>query len=196
VVAGHTTGCPVQGASSAVTGSWLQDAVWASSEALHEELAVSTVEPLRETEVSSSMRVGDVYVNVWTSMPNVEQLGVVVSGEQQMPIGYRSLEIIERMDHLSFQKGVREVLQRHAAEIAGRPAKNIMVIRAGGFAGVVVHGLVGMFNAVGLKTPVHHDIDTAIVDLLEGDTSTMTRATLRPLVEAQIARHLARVPRR
>lgn len=155
-----------------------------------------TVEPLSETAVSSSMRIDNIYVNVWTSMPSVEQLRLIIKGEQQMPIGYRCLEVIERMDQLSFQKDVRELIQGHAAEIAGRPAKNIMVIRAGGFAGVVVHGLVGMFNAVGLKTPVHHELDAGIDDLLQGDTSMTKAAALRPLVDGWIAKHLTRVPRR
>lgn len=157
---------------------------------------MNTVEPLVETDVSSSMRIEDIYVNVWTAMPSADSLLAVSDAERGMPIGYRSLEIIERMDSLTFQKGVRELMQRVGAEFAGKPAKNVFVLRAGGFAGVVVHGLAGILNAVGLKTPVHTELDAAIHELLQGAVSSPPASVVLPLVEAHIARHVARIPRR
>lgn len=152
-----------------------------------------SVEPLSETAASSAIRVGDdIYVNVWTTAPSVQQLQAVVAGERQMRAGYRSLEIIERLDKLTFEKGVRDVFQQYAEEFAGRPAKNIIVMRAGGFAGAVVHGLVGMFNVVGLPTPVANTLEDGLVLLLKG--SEHAPATLLPIVQAHIARHVASHP--
>ncbi len=154
-------------------------------------------EALVTTGVSSSMRIDDIYVNVWTSAPSVEQLVAVVEGERKMPPGYRSLEIVERLDRLRFETGVRAGFQQHAEEFAGRPAKNIVLIRAGGFAGTVIHGVVGLLNAVGLQTHVHTDLDSALVELLHGKTSStiQSAAQLRQSVDAHVAAHVARVPR-
>lgn len=152
-----------------------------------------SVELLSETGASSAIRVGDnIYVNIWTTAPSVEQLRAVVEGERQMRPGYRSLEIIERLDKLTFEKGVREVFQRYAEEFAGRPAKNIIVMRAGGFAGAVVHGLVGMFNVVGLPTPVANTLEDGLALLLQG--AELAPATLMPIVQAHIAQHVATHP--
>lgn len=160
----------------------------------HESGAMSlSVEPLSETAASSAIRVGsEIYVNVWTSAPSAEQLRVVVEGERQMRPGYRSLEIIERLDKLTFEKGVREVFQSYAKEFAGRPAANIIVMRAGGFAGAVVHGLVGMFNVVGLPSPVANTLEDGLVLLLDG--TRVSPGELMPIVQAHIARHVASHP--
>lgn len=152
-----------------------------------------SVEPLSETAASSAIRVDDnIYVNVWTTAPTVEELRAVVEGERKMRPGYRSLEIIERLDKLTFEKGVREVFQQYAEEFAGRPTTNIIVMRAGGFAGAVVHGLVGMFNVVGLPTPVANTLEDGLALLLKG--SEHAPATVLPIVQAHLARHVASHP--
>ena len=140
------------------------------------------------------MRVDTIYVNVWTAIPSIEQLRLIADAERTMPTGYRCLEIIERLDTLTFGPGLRALLQETAREFVGRPAKNIIVLRAEGFASVVIHGLAGILNAVGLASPVHTDLELALVELLRG-TSSPAAAALRPLIDAQIARHIARVPR-
>jgi hypothetical protein len=152
-----------------------------------------SVEPLSETAASSAIRIDDsIYVNVWTTTPTVQQLQAVVEGERKMRPGYRSLEIIERLDKLSFEKGVREVFQQYAVEFAGRPTTNIIVMRAGGFAGAVVHGLVGMFNVVGLPTPVANTLEDGLALLLKG--AEQSPAALLPIVQAHIAHHVAQHP--
>lgn len=153
------------------------------------------MQPLVQTAVSSSFRIDDVYVNVWTSMPGLEQLKAVADGERAMPVGYRSLEIILRMDRMRFESGVREAFSKQAAEFAGKPVKNIMVSRAGGFGGSVIHGLVGILNTVGLKTPLFVDVDAGIAALLEGARPpTPAPELLRILVDQLIAEHTLRVP--
>lgn len=158
--------------------------------------AVVAVLPLVETGVSSSLRAGDVYLNVWNAPPTVDELEAIVAGELQMPIGYRSLEVIERLDSLRFSDGVRARFQRYAEQFVGRATKNIVVVRAGGFAGTVIHGVVGIFNAVGVKTPVFTDLDDAIVTLHDRpSTTTPDLDALRTIVAAHVAAHVARVPR-
>jgi hypothetical protein len=152
-----------------------------------------SVELLSETAASSAIRIDDnLYVNVWTTAPTVQQLQVVVAAERQMRHGYRSLEVVERADKLMFEKGVRDTFQKYAEEFAGRAVKNIVVMRAGGFAGAVVHGLVGMFNVVGVATPLTNTLEEGVALWLDGAEHTPT--IVLPIVQAHIARHVAQHP--
>jgi hypothetical protein len=152
-----------------------------------------SVELLSETPVSTAVCIdGNIYVNVWTSAPTLQQLHEVMEGERRMPRGYRSLDIVERMDKLAFDKGVKELFQAYAKEVSSRLCINIMVMRAGGFAGAVVHGVVGMANIVGLPTPVANTLEEGLALLLK-DVDVDAAAVQRAVV-AHIARHVARVP--
>ncbi len=152
-----------------------------------------SVELLSETAASSAIRIDDtLYVNVWITAPTLQQLQAVVAGERQMRPGYRSLEVVERIDKLVFDKGIRECFVKYAEEFVGRSTRNIVVMRAGGFAGAVVHGLVGMFNVVGLATPMANSVEDGLALLLTG--AEQSPAVVLPIVQAHIARHVAQHP--
>ena len=81
-----------------------------------------SVELLSETPVSTAVCIdGNIYVNVWTSAPTLQQLHDVIDGERRMPRGYRSIDIIERVDKLAFDKGVKELFQNYAKEVSTPP---------------------------------------------------------------------------
>jgi hypothetical protein len=152
-----------------------------------------SVEQLSETPVSTSVCIdGNIYVNVWTSAPTLEQLRVIIDGERRMPRGYRSLDVVERMDKLAFEKGVKELFQDYAKEVSSRLCVNILVMRAGGFAGAVVHGVIGLANLAGLHTSIANTLEDGLALLLKGTETSQEEVLV--LVKAQIAHHVTRVP--
>ena len=152
-----------------------------------------SVEVLSETPASSAMCVdGFLYFNVWTSAPTLAELQTVIDGERRMQRGYRSMDVIERMDRLAFAPGVRDAFRDYGTEVASRLDLNIVVMRAGGFAGAVIHGLVGLLNMVGLQTTISNTLDDGLALLLKDADVDVDE--VRSVVLAHIARHVARVP--
>ena len=152
-----------------------------------------SVQPLSETRVSSAISIGSsLYVNVWTSAPSVEELRVVIEAERRMPMGYLSLNVIERADRLTFETGVRELYRGYVTEVAQRLRTSVAVMRAGGFAGAVVHGLVGTANAFGIQTPLANTLEDGL-ELLHKDSDINAAAVHRAVLE-HIAVHVTRVP--
>ncbi len=152
-----------------------------------------SVQRLSETRVSSAVCIGgSLYVNVWTSAPSLDELRMVIDGERRMPTGYLSLNIVERADRLMFEAGVRELYRGYVTEVASRLRMAVAVMRAGGFAGAVVHGLVGTANAFGIQTPLANTLEGGLAMLLKD--SDLDVGAVHDAVLAHIAGHVVRVP--